>query len=94
MWDLLIYGCAGSLLLCGLFSSSGTWASHPGSFSSCRARALGHSGLVIVAPGQQSADLVVVVHRLSCSTARGIFPDQGANLCLLHWPADSLPLSH
>ena len=31
---------------------------------------------------------------LSCSTACGIFPDQGLNLCLLHWQADSLPLSH
>ena len=35
---------------------------------------------------------VVEVHRLSCSTARGIFPDQGLNLCLLHCKADSLPL--
>ena len=24
----------------------------------------------------------------------GIFPDQESNLCLLHWQADSLPLSH
>ena len=24
----------------------------------------------------------------------GIFPDWGSNLCLLHWPEDSLPLSH
>ena len=24
----------------------------------------------------------------------GIFPDQGSNPCLLHWQADSLPLSH
>ena len=24
----------------------------------------------------------------------GIFPDQGSNLCLPHWQADSLPLSH
>ena len=23
-----------------------------------------------------------------------IFPNQGSNLCLLHWQADSLPLSH
>ena len=29
----------------------------------------------------------------SCSTARGIFPDRGSNLCLLHWQADSLRLS-
>ena len=25
---------------------------------------------------------------------QGIFPTQGSNLCLLHWQADSLPLSH
>ena len=31
---------------------------------------------------------------LSCSVACGIFPDQGWNLCLLHWQADCLPLSH
>ena len=28
-------------------------------------------------------------HGLSCSAARGIFPDQGSNLCLLNWQADS-----
>ena len=31
-----------------------------------------------------------VVHRLSCSVACGIFPDQGSNPGLLHWRADSL----
>ena len=31
---------------------------------------------------------------LSCPTACGIFLEQGSNLCLLHWQADSLPLSH
>ena len=38
--------------------------------------------------------LIVVAHRLSCSLACGIFLYQGLNLCLLHWQADSLPLSH
>ena len=33
-------------------------------------------------------------HRLSCSMTCGIFLDQGWNLCLLHWQADSLPLNH
>ena len=41
-----------------------------------------------------STGLAVVVHELSCSMACGIFPDQGSNPCFLHWPADSLPLSH
>ena len=33
-------------------------------------------------------------HGLGHSAARGPFPDQGSNLCLLHWQAGSLPLSH
>ena len=37
---------------------------------------------------------VVVVHRLGCSMACGLFLDRGLNPCLLHWQADSLPLSH
>ena len=39
------------------------------------------------------AGSVVVVHGLSCSEACGIFPDQGLNLCLLHWQGGPLPLS-
>ena len=32
--------------------------------------------------------------RFNCSEACRIFPDQGLNLCLLHWQADSYPLYH
>ena len=32
--------------------------------------------------------------RAFCSVTCGIFPDQGSNPCLLHWQADSSPLSH
>ena len=39
------------------------------------------------------AGSLVVAHRPSCSAAGGIFLDQGLNLCLLNWQADSLPLS-
>ena len=28
---------------------------------------------------------IVVAHGLSCSMACGNFPEQGLNLCLLHW---------
>ena len=35
-----------------------------------------------------------MVHGLSCSSACGIFPDQGSNQPLLHWQVDSLPQSH
>ena len=30
----------------------------------------------------------------SCSTACGIYPNLGSNLCLLHWHVDSLPRNH
>ena len=46
------------------------------------------------ARARQSTGSVVVAHGLSCSLARGIFLDQGSNLNLLHWQADSLPLNH
>ena len=35
-----------------------------------------------------------MMQELSCSTARGIFPYQASSPGLLHWQADSLPLSH
>ena len=47
-----------------------------------RPQVLGHTGSLAVVPG------------LSCSMTCGIFPDLGANPCLLLWQADSLPLSH
>jgi len=49
---------------------------------------------VAVVPRSQSTGSIVVVHRLSCSAAGGIFLKQGPNSCLLHWQMDSLPLSH
>ena len=35
-----------------------------------------------------------MVHRLRCSTACGMFLDQGSNRCPLHWQVDSYPLHH
>ena len=32
--------------------------------------------------------------RVCCFLLKGISPTQGSNLCLLHWQADSLPMSH
>ena len=37
---------------------------------------------------------VVEAHRLGCSAACGIFPDQGSNPCPVNWQADSHPLHH
>ena len=38
-------------------------------------------GSVVVVPGLKSISSLVVAHRLICSAACGIFPDQGSNLC-------------
>ena len=89
--NCIYLGCSGSSLPCmgflwlwrvGAALHCSAWSSHCGGFSCCRARALGTQASV------------VVVHRLSCSVACGIFPDQGLNLCPLHWLADSYPLCH
>ena len=82
-----------------VFTAAGTslWGGHrllvaPGALtaaaSRCSACLLGAQVSVVVAGGSG-----VVAVGLSCSMACGIFPDQGWNLCLLHWQADSLALS-
>ena len=50
--------------------------------------------LLLRSTSSRRAGSVVVAHGLSCSAACGIFPDQGSNLCPLHWQADSQPLCH
>ena len=35
-----------------------------------------------------------MAHGLGYPMACGIFPDQGSNLCFLHWQVDSLPPRH
>ena len=86
----VIFGCAVSSLLHGLFpsrsergllSSCSAWASHYHGFSCCKAQTL-------------NTGSIVMVHRFRCSAACGIFLDQGSNPCLLHWQVDSLPPSH
>ena len=50
--------------------------------------------LLLQSTGSRRAGLAIVAHGPSCSTACGILPDQGSNLCPLHWQADSQPLRH
>ena len=78
-----------------LLSSRGARASNCGSVSCCRAQALGCVGLRSCGSqarehGLNSCD----PEGLSGSLACGIFLDQGLNQSLLHWQANSLPLSH
>ena len=89
---MFIFGGAVSPLLHWLFSSCREWellfvavyglltASGP----LCAARARGERASVAVVPGLWSTGSVVVTHGLTWSEARGIFLDQGSNLCLLH----------
>ena len=49
---------------------------------------------IVVAPMLWSTGTIVVVHELSCSVARRVFLDQGWNLRLLYWQANSLSLNH
>ena len=50
--------------------------------------------LLLRSTGSRGAGSVVVAHGPSRSAACGIFPDQGSNLCPLHWQADPQPLRH
>lgn len=90
-----------SLPLCGLFSCHQlrAWAFVVGaslavqsmgslSFSSCSAWL---SRCVSWAPEHRRSGHGAWVR---CTVACGGFPDLGWNLCLLHWPVDSLPLGH
>ena len=90
-----IFGCAGSSLLCGSFSSCGkpgllccdAWASPCCGFSCCIAQALGHVGC-------SKCGSRALEPRLGCSKACEIFLDQESNPHLLLSQADSLPRSH
>ena len=75
--SVLLSLAALGICCCGQpFSSCDARASHGGGFSHCGAPTVGARVSVVVAKG------------LRCS-ACGIFPDQGLNLCLLHWQGDS-----
>ena len=80
----IIFGCAGTLRLQGLFSSCGAQASHAVASLVAGHGLQGTQALVVTAPGLKSTEAVVVAHRLCCSVACGIFLDQGLNPCLLH----------
>ena len=62
-------------------------------YSSCGAWAY-CSGFSLQSTGSRYSGSVVVDNWLSCSKARGIFPDQRANPCPLYWQTDSHPLGH
>ena len=95
---VFIYGCAGSLLLRGLFSSGSKWGllSHCSAWAShCSGFSCGVQVSVLVARGLRSCDsrglwcvCLVVAYRFSWPTACGIFLHQGWTPCLLNWQVD------
>ena len=99
---MFIFDCAGSSLPHRLFSSCRQWGlplavAH--GLLIVAASPVAEHGLkaeqtsVAAALGLHSTGSTVA-HQLSGSVACGIFLDQGLNPDLLHWQADSLPLSH
>ena len=85
------------LWLCWVFFS--VWglslvaASGGHSSSQCMGLSLSRP-LLLRSTGSRRTGSVIVAHRLNCSAACGIFPNQGSNPCPLHWQADSQPLRH
>ena len=63
----------------------GTWASHCGGFSYCRALALGCVGFSSCSSWGLERRLSSCGHGLGCPKACGLFLDQGLDPCLLHW---------
>ena len=76
---MLIFGCAASLLPCGLFVAVAGVLTVGAPLAVVQARSTGS---------------VVVARRLGSSAACGVFLDQGSDPRLLRWQADSSPLSH
>ena len=93
----IIFGCAGSSLLCGfslVVRSMGYSSMQFAVASRCRVRLQSTRASVAGARRLWSTGSVVVAHGLGCPVACGIFPDQRSNSCVPHWQEDSLPLSH
>ena len=88
VFNLFIFGWAGSSLRCTGFSL--WWLLLLRSTGSrCEASVVVARGLSSCGSRALERRSVVVMHRLSCSTVCGIFPDRGLNLFPLQWQADS-----
>ena len=90
IWFIFISGCAGSLLLCGLFSSCSKWeilsscraqASHCGGSSCCGALALGHTGHTDLS----SCGTWALEHKLhSCGSRAQLLHGINVSMCWIH----------
>ena len=78
----------------GLLFSCGAQVSHCSGFIYCQTWALGYMGFNGCSSWALEHKLSSCGNRLRHSMACEIFPDQGWNLCSLHWQVDSLSLSY
>ena len=97
--SLFIYGCTRSCCCAGfsLVEARGgfsLWCLVLLQSTSFRASVVAAVSSVVAVPGLQSTGSIIVAHRIRCSWACEIFPDQGSSPSLLRWQEDSLPLSH
>ena len=89
VWTFSSGGKRGPLFtaMCGLLfvmaSRCGAWA------TGVQASVVEAHGLCSCGSWALEHGSIVVVHRLSCFKACGIFLNQRLNLCLLHWQEDS-----
>ena len=81
--------------LCWVFTAAGL-SSSGGEWGCSRLRRAGPGCADFSGLGSrlQGTGSVLAALGLCRSAARGISPDQGSNLCLLHWQAGSLPRIH
>ena len=85
MYLFINLGCAGSLLLHADFSL----VTVRGATLVLVHRLLLAVGSLVGGEQLSSSGLVIAAHTLSCPASCGIFPEQGSNLCPLHWRVDS-----
>ena len=83
-------GCREWRLLCVVVHSSLTAAAS----LAAEHRFLVHKLQQLRLPGSRAWAQELWFEDFSCSMLCGIFPDQGSNLCPLHWQVDSYPLHH
>ena len=91
LFFIIIFLAVLGLRFCARVSPAAASGGHSSSW--CAGLSLSRP-LLLRSTGSRRAGSVVVAHGPSCSAACGIFPDQGSNLCSLHWQADSQPLCH
>ena len=94
MWGLCY--CAGFSLVAASGATFQLWCLRSSSRWLLLLQSTGSRAAGAAARGLSSFGSQALEHGLSscCSKACGIVPDQGLNPRLLHWQADSLPLSH